>query len=120
MSRPSDLARLQTLAALVRDHRLSLLHEAATRCSQSRMQIAALDRDSKDPDLSVVAAGLVGLRYQAWADVRRGELNTVLARQTADWLAARDEARLAFGRAGALEAMLRRGAVQRGGGHRAG
>jgi hypothetical protein len=109
MSRAKDIARLETLAALVRDHRLASLRAAAAQCEQSRMQIAALAREeTPDADLPAVAASLVALRYQAWADVRRGELNTVLARQTALFLAARDEARSAFGRAEALRRIAER------------
>lgn len=102
MTRAKDIAALQGLARLVLDHRLSQLRQAADRKDQSRMQISALETTLETPDLSPVAAGLVALRYQLWADVRRSELNTVLARQTAEWLAAREEARHAFGRSEAL------------------
>lgn len=93
---------LQKLSRLVLDHRLSDLRASHERLEQSRRQIAALDRDAAPADLPTVAAGQVALRYQLWADVRRSELNIVMARQTAAWLAARDEARHAFGRAEAL------------------
>jgi hypothetical protein len=93
---------------LLLDHRLSGLRAAADRREKSRMQIAALDMAAEPADLPTVAAGQVALRYQLWADVRRSELNTVLARQTAEWLTARDEARQAFGRAEALQAIILR------------
>jgi hypothetical protein len=108
MSRVKDISRLQDLAALVRDHQLAQLRDAAARCEQSKMQISALEREPSDTGLDPVGAGLVGLRYQAWADVRRSELNAVLARQTADWLAVREEAKTAFGRAEALRAVAAR------------
>lgn len=108
MNRANEIARLKELAALARDDRLTHLREAARRREQSLMQIAALERDGQDVDLAPVAAGLVALRYQAWADVRRSELNVVLARQTADWLSARDEARIAFGRCEALHGVMQR------------
>ena len=108
MSRAKELAQLGGLARLVLDHRLALLREAADRRDQSRQQIAALDQSVEPADLPPVAAEQVALRYQLWADARRTELNTVLARQTADWLEARQNAQTAFGRAEAL-----RGAVGR-------
>jgi hypothetical protein len=108
MSRAKDLAKLGGLARLVLDHRLALLREAADRRDQSRQQIAALDQGAEPTDLPPLAAGQVGILYQSWADARRSELNMLLARQTADWLEARQNAQTAFGRAEAL-----RGAVGR-------
>jgi hypothetical protein len=107
MSRAKDLSRLQVLAALVRDHRLGQLQAAATKRAQSEAQIAALAKPDAT-DLPPIAGQLVALRYQTWADCRRTELNLVLARQTADWLAARDAARKAFGQAEALKALQAR------------
>jgi hypothetical protein len=108
MTRPRDIAALQGLARMLLDHRLSRLREAADRCDQCRMQIAALDRPPEQDGLELAASAQVALRYQLWADVRRSELNTVLARQTAEWLAARDDARHAFGRAEALRGIATR------------
>jgi hypothetical protein len=108
MSHPGDMAALQKVARLLLDHRLSGLQAAAARREQSRMQIAALDRVAEPSHLPPVAAGQVALRYQLWADARRSELNIVLARQTAEWMAARDEARLAFGKLEALRGVAAR------------
>ena len=108
MTRANDIAALQHLARLVLDHRLSQLRQAADKKGQSRMQISALEMTAGPPDLPPVAAGLVALRYQLWADVRRSELNTVLARQTAEWMAVREEARHAFGRSEALRGIAAR------------
>jgi hypothetical protein len=72
------------------------------------MQIAALDHPAEPEGLDLAPAAQVALRYQLWADIRRAELNTVLARQTADWLAAREDARHAFGRAEALRGIATR------------
>ena len=113
MTRAQDLAKLETLAQLALDHRLTALRTAADDRSRSQMQIGALDRSAEPADLPPVAAGLVALRYRLWADQRRTELNTVLARQTADWLEARDAARLAFGRLDALRGVARRLADRR-------
>jgi hypothetical protein len=105
MSRRCDLSRLENLSALMLDQRLARLRAAADLCDQSRMQIAALDQAAAPAGLPPVAAGQVALRYQLWADRRRGELNTVLARQTADWLEARAEAQRAFGKLQALRGL---------------
>jgi hypothetical protein len=113
VTRAKDLAALQGLARLLLDHRLSALRAAAERREQSRMQIAALDVTAVPSDLPPVAAGQVALRYQLWADVRRSELNTVLARQTAEWMSAQDDARLAFGRAEALRGIAARLAARK-------
>lgn len=108
MTRSRDIAALQGLAGMLLDHRLSQLRQAAERCDQSRMQIAALDQPAEPTGLDLAPAAQVALSYQLWADVRRAELNTVLARQTADWLAAREDARHAFGRAEALRGIATR------------
>lgn len=108
MTRKDDINALQGISRLLLDHRLSELRASAARRDQSRMQIAALDMPPEPADLAPVAAGQVGLRYQQWADTRRSELNILLARQTADWIAARDEARLAFGKLEALRGVAAR------------
>lgn len=113
MTRASDVAALQKLARLLLDHRLFRLRAAADRREQSRMQIVALDRVAEPSDLPPVAATQVLLHYELWADARRSELNTVLARQTAEWMSAQDDARLAFGRAEALRGIAARLAVRR-------
>lgn len=108
MSRARDLAALERLSGLVLDHRLSRLNAAAARMERSRMQIAALDRPAEPEGISAVTAGQVGLRYRLWADARKGELNTVLARQTVEWIEARQDAREAFGRLEALRGVAAR------------
>jgi hypothetical protein len=102
------MSGLHELARLVLDHRLSVLREVADRRDQSKAQIAALNLDPGSSDLAPAQAGQVAFRYQLWADVRRAELNSLLSRQTAEWLAARDEARVALGRTDALRALAGR------------
>ncbi|NJM81760.1 MAG: hypothetical protein HC844_04030 [Tabrizicola sp.] len=48
------------------------------------------------------------MTYQRWADLRRMELNDVIARQTVTWIEAQAEARLAFGRNQALAGLVER------------
>ncbi|MCX7286970.1 MAG: hypothetical protein NTW20_05265 [Rhodobacterales bacterium] len=108
MSRARDIEKLEQLSRLMLDDRLSRLRAAMALVEKSRMQIAALDRSAGREDLPPVAASQVALRYQLWADVRKSELNAVLARQTVTWLDARHEARQAFGRAEALRGIADR------------
>lgn len=108
MTARADLAKLQALTALVLDHRLAGMRAAAEAMARSRDQIAALDRPLDAADLPPVTADLVACGYQRWADQRRVELNAVLARQTAAYLAARAEAERAFGRSQALADLARR------------
>jgi hypothetical protein len=104
MSLSKDLANLQLLAGLMLDHRLSTLQHAAAAIRESRL---ALERLSAPPPtvegLQGAAAALSALAYHRWADARRAEINTALARQTHDWMVAQDAARTAFGKAEALK-----------------
>ena len=102
MSNRDDLAKVAGLAELVLDRRLQDLREAAAARHRSRMQLDAIMAAAAPADLPPVTAGLVGLAYQRWADIRRSELNAVIARQTATWLTARSEAATAFGRLQAI------------------
>ncbi|HLQ17671.1 MAG TPA: hypothetical protein VK146_01725 [Tabrizicola sp.] len=108
MSKASDMARLAEVAQLMLDHRLGQLRLAAANLERSRMQIAALDQTGQPADLEPVTAGKVALAYDRWADLRRAELNLVIARQTASWLEARGEAQTAFGRVQALQGLATR------------
>jgi hypothetical protein len=113
MSRAKDIAKLEDLSRLMLDDRLSRLRMAAALVEKSRMQIAALERSAAPDDMPPIAASQIALRFQLWADARRGELNVVLARQTVDWLDARQDARLAFGRVEALRGVVGRLAERR-------
>jgi len=113
MNRRPEIAALQGLARLLLDHRLALVRDTAARREQSLTQLAALERIAEPEDLPPLAAIQAALRYDLWADARRAELNTVLARQTADLMAAREDARLAFGRAEALRGVSARMAVRK-------
>ncbi|WP_135450122.1 hypothetical protein [Tabrizicola caldifontis] len=107
MNRRSDLARLQKLSQLILDQRLAKLRETADLRDRTRMQIMSLDQSAKTADLPTVTVNQVALRYELWADAQRTELNAILARQTVDWLDARDRALAAFGRLEALRGLNR-------------
>jgi hypothetical protein len=105
MNRPAALARLAELQSLVLDRQLAALREAEARRARSLMQLAALDTAQAPENLQGVAADLVALRYQRWADARRSTLNLQLSQQTADWLEAQAAARLSFGKQVILRAL---------------
>ena len=102
MNRPKELSRLAELAQLMLDHRLGQLRTTADQLDQSRKQLGAINQAAQPADLDPVTAVKVGLGYERWADVRRAELNLIIARQTATWLEARGAAQTAFGRVQAL------------------
>ena len=108
MTRSRDITRLADLAQLVLDHRLGQLRSTASLLDQSRMQLSAINQTSTPADLDPMLSTRVGLDYERWADIRRAELNLVIARQTADWMIARDEARSAFGHVQALQSLSER------------
>lgn len=105
MTKAKDLVRLCQLSQLILDVKLADLHSAAKKRQHSLDLLAQLDRPVPTSDLSVVVAHCAELRYQGWAELRRGEINPVLARQTAEMLAAREDAAQAFGKNQAVRAL---------------
>jgi hypothetical protein len=93
---------LETLAGLVLDHELARLRAARAAIDRSRDQLQAINAPSDPGDLPAVAAGLVEINYRRWADIRRAELNALMARQTVTMIETRGEAAKAFGRLQAL------------------
>lgn len=108
MTRSKDLTRLAEVAQLMLDTRLAQLREASAQLDRSRKQLEAINAAARSADLPLVAAEKVGLVYDRWADVRRSELNLVIARQTADWIETRADAGTAFGRLQALQELEKR------------
>ncbi|MFT4149094.1 MAG: hypothetical protein QM656_02775 [Paracoccaceae bacterium] len=108
MNRSQQLNRLSQIARITLDRRLADLRQAAEAKSQSEARLRDLAAQPPASDLSPVAAHLAELRWQKWADRRRVEINLVLARQTADWLSAREAAQAAFARGEALQAIRRK------------
>jgi hypothetical protein len=108
MTRPKEIGRLAELAQLMLDHRLGQLRASSTVLDRSRMQLASINQAARPSDLMPVTAEKVALAYDRWADVRRSELNLVIARQTVDWMQARSEAQTAFGRLQALQGVAGR------------
>ena len=98
MKDPEKLRRLGQISALLNDAKMQSLHRAAKARQDSLDRLAALDAPQNTVDLAALAAEEVALRYAVWADQRRSEINMGLARQTAAWHRAQQQAALAFGR----------------------
>lgn len=109
MTKPRDLRRLAEVAQLMLDHRLGQLRTAAAELERSRMQLSSIDA-ARQPssEIAPLTAERVALTYDRWADVRRSELNLVIARQTASLIEARSDAQTAFGRVEALQGLATR------------
>lgn len=108
MSERHRLARLAELAGMIRDLRLADLERAGRARAESRARLAGLALAPCTPDLGAIAAARAEVRYQAWAEARRAEINLTLARQTAEWIEVQETARRAFGRAQALQRLADR------------
>ncbi len=108
MTRPDDYQKVMALADLLLQHRLGQMRQTSAKLEQSRAQMAATDRGATGADLPEVMAERVACDYRRWADARKAELNEVLARQTLDFMTARAEAQLAFGRVQALRGIVAR------------
>ncbi|MBI1169887.1 hypothetical protein GC209_00670 [bacterium] len=98
MSHLEKLERLRQISSLLLDSKLVAVERAARARQHSLDLLAELDLPAAPIDLPPILAGEVTMRYELWADQRRSELNLVLARQSAEWAEARQEAALAFGR----------------------
>lgn len=92
--------RLQQIAGLILDARLAEVQAAERARQESLSHLQSLR--VPQPVTEDVTSAQVGLRYEQWADMRRGQINMALARQTVTWMDAQDHARSAFGRAEAL------------------
>jgi hypothetical protein len=98
MSEKEKLGRLQQISQLLYDQRLAALEKAARARQASLDRLAELDRPMGATDLPVLAVQEIAMRHALWADHKRREINVQLARQTAEWIEAREEAARAFGR----------------------
>lgn len=106
--RKSRLQQLHVLSQLILNSRLSALRAADLARRSSLDRLADLASPAPPIGLPDVAAHDVRLRYECWADQKRSEINLTLARQTAEWLDARADAAIAFGRSKALSDLTRR------------
>jgi hypothetical protein len=98
MNDREKLAQLHQVSQVMMDVRLLALDRAARARQASLDHLAALNQPAAQTDLNPIIAGEVAMRYENWADHRRAEINLLLAQQTLDWVEARQNAALAFGR----------------------
>lgn len=98
MNDREKLAQLRQVSQLMLDVRLFALEQAARARQASLDHLADLAKPHAAHDLNPITAGEVVMRYENWADHRRSDINLTLARQTAAWADARQDAALAFGR----------------------
>ncbi len=91
---------------MVLDVRLARLTEAASARDASLAQLAILAQPVQGSEPFDIAQAQVQLTYDRWAEARRAEINLVLARQTAEWMQARADASLAFGRSDVLRRLI--------------
>lgn len=103
-----DLTPLIHVSRLLLERELAALRGATLARDESLRLLADLEQPATNSDLPLAAEAEVALRYRRWAEGRRREINLTLARQTADWLEARDRARLAFGRVEVLDKLADR------------
>ena len=99
------LLELKKISDLIFERRLVALKATAAARNESLQRLQDLaPQESKDA-LEPLAQAQAQLRYEAWADARRADINLLLARQTAEWIEARKIAKTAFGRAGILRGL---------------
>ncbi len=111
MTEKERLARLQTLAAMKRDHDMARLNRLASARDATRDKISKLAQPlplAADPSLFAARQA-----HLAWATTQRMQLNVTLAKQTAHMLEQRSKTAQSFGRAQALEKMTQMAADPR-------
>jgi len=112
------LPALARVAGALLDAELAELRARGAATEATRGRIAALDAAVARQHAAIAAeleapvAGPVLDRWGGWADRRRAELNTALARELAALEAQRQAAAAAFGRAEALRLIAGRNAAE--------
>ena len=102
------LELLVQIAQMTLDRDLADLRLRAAEKANTEARLADLTAEPVLSTLPLVAAQMAELRWQKWADLRRAEINPILARQTAEWMEARAKAQRAFARGEALRALRAR------------
>lgn len=102
MTRARQLGQIRELSEMILNRRLEELHASAAAREKSLTALRDLVPRPGEA-LCPVAGAQAALRYARWADARRAEINLTLARQTARWMEAQQDARAAFGRAEVLK-----------------
>jgi len=102
MNNKANLHRLTALSGLILDTQLAKLQASAAERNKSLQQLEGLVAVPSD-DPNDLTHTVTLMRYERWADAMRREINLILARQTAAWMEARQNAKTAFGRAEVLK-----------------
>jgi hypothetical protein len=92
-----NLRRLKALSDLILNQHLADLRACAAARNQSLQRLRDLVVEPDD-QLGPCASAAAAFQYERWAELRRSELNILLARQTVAWIEARKAAEIAFGR----------------------
>ncbi|MFD1913605.1 hypothetical protein [Halodurantibacterium flavum] len=107
------LAALRSLTTAAREARLAELRRAAAARDATLAMLARIDRRSM-VDPGDIAAHCAQALYAQWQQNQRRHLNLRLARETAIWLAAKEEAARAFGRDEVLGKLIERAGARKG------
>lgn len=102
MTTTKKLEPLRQIADVILDQRLLALRAANAARHDTERKIASLEVLGGWDDCALQSSAKAEMLYQAWADVRRRDLNLQLAKQTVTKIEAEDAARLAFSRQTAL------------------
>lgn len=95
---------LARLADLIREAELS--HLARASAARDAVQLDLTAHDAAMPHGEITDARSKA-RHDTWRAVKRASLNIALARETAQWLEARDAAARAVGRADVLKKLAK-------------
>lgn len=107
MKQNDKLSKLVRIAGMLRDKRMHALKCASAERNRTRSLLQNLAH-GKPEEPQTIAEAQATLRYNRWADVRRAEINVVLAAKTAEWLQARSDAERALGQAEVLKKIYNR------------
>lgn len=108
MSDRDRLKKLKEIADLMRERDLAKLSRAQAVRTRTEDLLRALDHTSAPTQPETAVAAQAVEKYGLWTTNRRISLNQELARNTAQWLADREVAQLAFGRSQVLSKLLLR------------
>lgn len=104
MSKDPRLAGLSTIATVLRDAELAKISRIQAKIAALHNRLEDLNRPQLDMDsVDLIAEALAAQSYDAWADLRRREIEQDLMRLERERLGLRQAAAKALGRHSALE-----------------
>ncbi len=111
MTRKQQIARLEALASMIRDHDMARLQRAAAQRDSTQRRIDQLPRGLTP--CSDAALFRAAQSHLAWASEQRLHLNATLALETAQLIEQRQKTAKSHGRAEALARLRSRMAEKR-------